>query len=175
MNVPRLRFKEFTDEWNIVDLSKTFNYFSTNSLSREQLADSGIIKNIHYGDIHKKYGYIVDIEKGVSSYIKDLNYNNKYEKCQNNDLIFADASEDYDGIGKAIEIINVNESIVSGLHTILARDNIKTFSPMFKGYYFNSPIIHNQIRVQANGFKVFGISKETINSLNVKIPNKEEH
>ena len=174
MNVPKLRFKEFTDEWNIVDLSKTFNYFSTNSLSREQLANSGIIKNIHYGDIHKKYGCIVNIDKEVSSYIKDLNYNNKYEKCRNNDLILADASEDYDGIGKAIEIINVNESIVSGLHTILARDNDKAFSPMFKGYYFNSPIIHNQIRVQANGFKVFGISKETINSLNAKIPNKAE-
>ena len=174
MNVPKLRFKEFTDEWNIVDLSKTFNYFSTNSLPREQLADSGVIKNIHYGDIHKKYGYVVDIEKRVSSYIKDLNYNNKYEKCQSNDLIFADASEDYDGIGKAIEIINVNESIVSGLHTILARDNSKSFSPMFKGYYFNSPIIHNQIRVQANGFKVFGISKETINNLNAKIPSKKE-
>ena len=174
MNVPKLRFKEFTDEWNTVDLSKIFNYFSTNSLSREQLANNGILKNIHYGDIHKKYGCVVDIDKEVSSYIKDLNYNNKYEKCRNNDLIFADASEDYDGIGKAIEIINVNESIVSGLHTILARDNDKAFSPMFKGYYFNSPIIHNQIRVQANGFKVFGISKETINSLNAKIPNKEE-
>ena len=174
MNVPKLRFKEFTDEWNTVDLSKTFNYFSTNSLSREKLANNGIIKNIHYGDIHKKYGCVVDIDKEVSSYIKDLNYNNIYEKCRNNDLIFADASEDYDGIGKAIEIINVNESIVSGLHTILARDKSKAFSPMFKGYYFNSPIIHNQIRVQANGFKVFGISKETINSLNAKIPNKEE-
>ena len=174
MNVPKLRFKEFTDEWNKIDLSKTFDYFSTNSLSREQLADSGIIKNIHYGDIHKKYKCIVDIKKEVSSYIKNTNYNNKYEKCQNNDLIFADASEDYDGIGKAIEIINVNESIVSGLHTILVRDNSKVFSPMFKGYYFNSPNIHNQIRVQANGFKVFGISKDTINNLNVKIPSKDE-
>ena len=174
MNVPKLRFKEFTDKWNTIDLSKTFNYFSTNSLSREQLADSGIIKNIHYGDIHKKYGCIVDMKKEVSSYIKDPNYNNKYEKCQNNDLIFADASEDYDGIGKAIEIVNVNESVVSGLHTILVRDNLKLFSPRFKGYYFNSPIIHNQIRIQANGFKVFGISKDTISNLNVKIPSKEE-
>ena len=174
MNVPKLRFKEFTDEWNTIDLSETFNYFSTNSLSREKLADSGIIKNIHYGDIHKKYGCIVDMKKEVSSYIKDPNYNNKYEKCQNNDLIFADASEDYDGIGKAIEIVNVNESVVSGLHTILVRDNLKLFSPRFKGYYFNSPIIHNQIKIQANGFKVFGISKDTISNLNVKIPSKEE-
>jgi len=174
MNVPKLRFKEFTDEWNTINLSKTFSYFSTNSLSRKQLVDSGIIKNIHYGDIHKKYGYIVDIKKEISSYIKDPNYNNKYEKCQNNDLIFADASEDYDGIGKAIEIININGSVVSGLHTILARDNLKLFSPRFKGYYFNSPIIHNQIRIKANGFKVFGISKDIINNLNVKIPSKDE-
>ena len=42
---------------------------------------------------------------------------------------------------------------------------------MFKGYYFNSPTVHNQIRVLANGFKVYGISKEAINKLNIKIPS----
>ena len=45
---------------------------------------------------------------------------------------------------------------------------------MFKGYYFNSYIIHNQIRVLANGFKVYGISKDSINKLNVKIPTINE-
>ena len=99
---------------------------------------------------------------------------NKYELLKNNDLIFADASEDYEGIGKAVEVINVNNHTISGLHTILARDNLNVFAPMFKGYYFNSPIVHNQIRVLANGFKVYGISKDTINKLNIKIPSIQE-
>ena len=174
MNVPKLRFKEFTDEWIKIDLSTCFEYFSTNSLSREQLSNHGIIKNIHYGDIHKKYGNVVDVENDVATYIKDTEQINKYEFCCENDIIFADASEDYDGIGKAIELINVNEKLVSGLHTIHARDKKQFFSPLFKGYYFNTPIIHNQIRILANGFKVFGISKDNINNLKVMLPSKQE-
>ena len=174
MNVPKLRFKEFNDEWSVINLADIFQYFSTNSLSREQLSESGILKNLHYGDIHRKYNSIVNENKEITSYIKNINYVNKYELLKNNDLIFADASEDYEGIGKAVEIVNVNNNIVSGLHTILARDNSNVFAPMFKGYYFNSPIVHNQIRVLANGFKVYGISKETINKLNIKIPSIKE-
>ena len=174
MNAPKLRFKEFNDDWKKINLKSVFNYYSANSLSREQLSNSGIIKNIHYGDIHRKFSTIVDINRHVDSFIKDLNYKNKNELCKNYDLIFADASEDYEGIGKAIELINVDFNTVSGLHTILARDVQNSFAPKFKGYYFNSPIIHNQIRVLANGFKVYGISKETINKLNVNIPSKNE-
>ena len=174
MNVPKLRFSEFSDEWKEIDLKNIFDYFSTNSLSRDQLSDNGVIKNIHYGDIHKKYQTIVDVDKNVDTYINDKDYFNKYESCKNNDLIFADASEDYDGIGKAIEITNIKCDTISGLHTILARDNLNVFAPKFKGYYFNSTAIHNQIRILANGFKVYGISKDTINKLNAKIPSFKE-
>lgn len=174
MNVPKLRFKEFNDEWQSINLANIFKYFNTNSLSREQLSESGILKNLHYGDIHKKYNSILNENDEITSYVKDINYVNKYELLKNNDLIFADASEDYEGIGKAVEVINVNNHTISGLHTILARDNLNVFAPMFKGYYFNSPIVHNQIRVLANGFKVYGISKDTINKLNIKIPSIQE-
>ena len=174
MNAPKLRFKEFNDEWQKISLKNVFEYFSTNSLSREHLFDIGIIKNIHYGDIHRKYSSIVDVENEVETYIKDINYNNKYEYCKDSDLIFADASEDYEGIGKVIELDNIKCNTVSGLHTILARDKQNVFAPMFKGYYFNSPSIHNQIRVLANGFKVYGISKDSIDKLNVNIPEKKE-
>ena len=174
MNVPKLRFKEFNDEWEDINLAKVFQYFGTNSLSREQLSESGILKNLHYGDIHKKYNSIVNESNEITSYVKDINYINKYEILKNNDLIFADASEDYEGIGKAVEVVNVNNNTISGLHTILARDNQNVFAPMFKGYYFNSSIVHNQLRILANGFKVYGISKDSINKLKIKIPSISE-
>ena len=174
MNVPKLRFKEFNDKWKPINLANAFQYFSTNSFSREQLSESGILKNLHYGDIHRKYNSIVNENKDITSYIKDINYANKYELLKNNDLIFADASEDYEGIGKAVEVVNVNNNTVSGLHTILARDNSNVFAPMFKGYYFNSPIVHKQVRVLANGFKVYGISRDSINKLNIRIPSIQE-
>ena len=174
MNAPKLRFKEFNDEWQSINLATVFQYFATNSFSRDQLSESGILKNLHYGDIHRKYNSIVNENDEITSYIKDINYDNKYELLKNNDLIFADASEDYKGIGKAVEVLNINNKTISGLHTILARDNLNVFAPMFKGYYFNSPIVHNQLRVLANGFKVYGISKDSINKLNIKVPSTNE-
>ena len=173
---PKLRFKEFKDEWKEISLKKTFTFFSTNSLSRADLTTDGLIKNIHYGDIHQKFNNILDIENEKLPYInQNIELNIKNGLCQNGDLIFADASEDYEGIGKAIEIINVgNNKVVSGLHTIHARDIESIMSIGFKGYLFNTPIIHNQVRILANGFKVFGISKDDICNLHVRIPNKME-
>ena len=37
MNVPKLRFKEFNDEWIESNFSKTFSFISNNSLSRNDL------------------------------------------------------------------------------------------------------------------------------------------
>ncbi len=178
MLVPKLRFKEFKDEWQKIYLKNTFNFYSTNSLSRADLSKDGIIKNIHYGDIHQQFNNILDVGKEDLPYIKStikLNIDNEDNFCQDGDLIFADASEDYEGIGKAVEIINIGSNkVVSGLHTILARDINKIMSIGFKGYLFNTSIVHNQIRVLANGFKVYGISKNNIYDLDIKIPSKTE-
>ena len=115
--VPKLRFKEFKDEWKAISLKKAFTFFSTNSLSRADLTPDGLIKNIHYGDIHQKFNNILDVEKEKLPYINpNIELTIKNNLCQSGDLIFADASEDYEGIGKAIEIINVgNNKVVSGL------------------------------------------------------------
>ena len=178
--VPKLRFKEFKDEWKEISLVNVFTFYNTNSLSRADLSEEGLIKNIHYGDIHQKFNNILDVNKEKLPYIKSdikikVNIHNEENYCQDGDLILADASEDYDGIGKAVEVINVgNNKIVSGLHTILARDTNKVMSLGFKGYLFNTPLIHNQIRVLANGFKVYGISKNNIYDLDVRIPTKTE-
>ena len=178
MATPKLRFKEFKDEWKQIDLCNTFTFYSTNSLSRADLVDSGSIKNIHYGDIHQRFHNLLDIAIENLPYIRldsKINIDNCEIYCQDGDLIFADASEDYDGIGKAVEIINIgNNKVVSGLHTIWARDINNIMINGFKGYLFNTPIIHNQIRVLANGFKVYGISKNNICDLDVKIPSKNE-
>ncbi|WP_419594383.1 restriction endonuclease subunit S, partial [Thiolapillus sp.] len=54
---PRLRFPEFREAgaWGVKRLGEIYRFKPTNSWSRDQLNyDSGTIKNIHYGDIHKE-------------------------------------------------------------------------------------------------------------------------
>lgn len=50
-------------------------------------------------------------------------------------MVFADASEDMNDVGKSIEIVNLKqEKLVSGLHTLLARQKEKKLAIGFGGY-----------------------------------------
>lgn len=160
-------------------MKEFLSFYSTNSLSRSNLNyENGNIKNIHYGDIHTKFPSIINCESEEIPYINlDIDSSRIKEDsyCKDSDLIIADASENYDDIGKAIELINVgNQKIVAGLHTILARDTADITVPGFKGYLFQTDNLKKQIKIVTNGISVLGISKNNLKDLYVNIPSKEE-
>lgn len=141
--------------------------------------ESGSVKNIHYGDIHTKYPSILSIEnnKEVPFINNDLDLSKFSEDqyLQEGDLIIADASEDYEDIGKAIEVKNINnEKVLAGLHTILARDEKNMTVNGFKAYLFSTNNLKTKIKIIANGISVLGISKNNLSKINVKIPSKNE-
>lgn len=178
-NVPKLRFKRFECEWKEYKLGDFLDFYTTNSLSRDCLNnDNGKVKNIHYGDIHMKFPTVLDIQKNQIPFINDDIDISKIKEesfCKNSDLIFADASEDYDDIGKAIELRNIcNSKIVAGLHTILARDNKGITASGFKGFMLLNESVRKQIKILAAGAKVLGISKTNLSKVKVKLPSLEE-
>lgn len=178
-NVPELRFPEFEGEWKNISINDKFEFYSTNSLSRSNLDNnSGDIKNIHYGDIHTKFPTIVDIQKEDVPYVADFVPNtkiNKYELCKDGDLLIADASENYEDIGKTIELNNIQSNkVIGGLHTLLLRDKTNNNALKFNGYYFQSEKIKHDFKIIANGASVLGINKKDLKKLYLKIPSKEE-
>ena len=63
-NVPNLRFPEFTEEWKKYKVSDVLDFYSTNSLSWEQLDyDNEDLYNLHYGLIHVGLPILVDIRQ----------------------------------------------------------------------------------------------------------------
>ncbi len=173
-----MRFSEFNNEWESIKLGDFLEFIPTNSFSRAKLnLEEGSIKNIHYGDIHTKFSTIVDVSEEEIPYINldvDTSKLKKEHYCKEGDLIIADASEDYEDIGKSIELINVNISLVSGLHTILARDKIHKTAPGFKGYYFLTEDLRKKMKINANGISVLGISKKNIANFEINLPSIEE-
>ena len=90
-------------------------------------------------------------------------------------MIFADASEDMDDIGKSIEIVSLNnEKLVSGLHTLLARQIKKKLVTGFGGYLFKSNWIREQIKKESQGAKVLGLSGGRLSSISVTYPVDEK-
>ena len=62
------------------------------------------------------------------------------------DVVIADASEDYADIGKGMEVIEVEEkSLVVGLHTYIARPHSGEVALGFSGYLLRSEQLRRQI------------------------------
>ena len=157
--------------WEKVYLRSFMQFYSTNSLSWEQLSYSnGNVRNLHYGLIHGFQTSMID-----STLLPRIlpNYQPKqYTVCQDGDVAFADASEDTNEIGKAIEFSNtIDVKTVCGLPTIHGRDIKQNTILGFKGFAFNSRYFHDQVRRLAQGTKVYSITAKNLSSCYVYIPD----
>ncbi|MCA8835274.1 MAG: restriction endonuclease subunit S [Proteobacteria bacterium] len=175
-HTPPLRFPEFRGAWAVKSLGELYVFKPTNSFSRDKLNyENGLVKNIHYGDIHTKFSTLFDIKNEVVPFInasENLDKIKPENYCLEGDIIFADASEDLADVGKNIEIIHLhNQKLLSGLHTILARQKSKELIVGFGGYLFKSNLIRTEIKRQAHGSKVLGISANRISNIEIYYPS----
>jgi len=171
-----LRFPEFSGEWKKCKVSDLLDFYSTNSLSWEQLEyDTNAMMNLHYGLIHVGLPTMVDLAKDKLPNIKEDNMPTNFELCKEGDVAFADASEDTNEVAKTIEFYNLAEkNVVCGLHTIHGRDNKHKTVVGFKGYTFSSTVFHNQIRRIAQGTKIYSISTKNFSECYIGLPSKPE-
>ncbi|MFS2411551.1 restriction endonuclease subunit S [Bacteroides thetaiotaomicron] len=173
---PALRFPEFTEEWKRIKVSDLLDFYSTNSLSWEQLEyESNEPYNLHYGLIHVGLPTIIDLTKDKLPSIKDGNVPKKYELCKEGDIAFADASEDTNEVAKVVEFYNLDgKKVVCGLHTIHGRNNNGQTAKGFLGYCFSSTVFHNQIRRIAQGTKIYSINTRNFSEVFVGLPSMNE-
>ena len=174
-----MRFPGFTEEWETKKLGEVVNFKVTNSFSRDNLNyENGTVKNIHYGDIHTKFQTLFDISKETVPFInEEINVKRISDEnyCREGDIIFADASEDMNDVGKSIEVINVSgEKLLSGLHTLLARPKVNIFHLGFNGYLFKSNQVRTQIQKESQGSKVLSINVGRISKIELSFPLVQE-
>lgn len=176
MAKPTIRFRGFDDEWEQRKLGNVLFSLQNNTLSRANLSDeSGIAKNVHYGDVLIKFGEVLDVRKEKLPMITDENVLSKYKASflQNGDVIVADTAED-STVGKCSEIAGLNDEVVlPGLHTIPYRP-IEKFASGYLGYYLNSGAYHNQLIPLMQGIKVTSISKSAMQNTDIDYPKSQE-
>jgi len=177
---PRLRFPEFQDagDWEERLFAELYDFKPTNVFSRDQLNyTSGLVKNIHYGDIHTKFSTSFRIEAESVPFINLSASLSKIKSdtfCQESDMVFADASEDLADVGKSIELVDLNgEKVLSGSHTILARQRENIFSVGFAGHLFKGRGVRAQIEKEAQGTKVLQISPGRLAGIKVIFPRSK--
>ena len=173
---PEIRFAGFTDDWEQRKLGEILIGLQNNTLSRADLSnETGVAKNVHYGDVLIKFGEVLDVSKEKLPMISDESILSKYKSSflQNGDVIVADTAED-STVGKCSEIAGLNDEIVlSGLHTIPYRP-IEKFASGYLGYYLNSSAYHNQLIPLMQGIKVTSISKSAMQDTDIVYPKSVE-
>ncbi|MDT0695009.1 restriction endonuclease subunit S [Mammaliicoccus sciuri] len=167
--VPELRFPEFDGEWEGIYLNKLGMFKKNYTFSRANEGD-GTLRHIHYGDIHSKFKSKIEKIELLPSISIDLE---DPQLVQNNDLIFADASEDYNDLGKTILMKVNNGNVIAGLHTHLFSPN-NNLNSEFLLYFTQTKVYRKFIKRQGVGISVLGISKKNLDKLLVSLPKYNE-
>lgn len=141
--------------WEQRKLGDIATPIKTYSLTRafETLKNTNF-KYIHYGDIHTGKAKIIQ----NPSTLPTIKKNDNYITLKTNDIIIADASEDYKGIADAAILKDCgNYKIVAGLHTIAIRPNSCNVSSFIYILLGRDDFKHWGYKV-GTGLKVFGIT-----------------
>ena len=164
-----------SEDWDIKSYGEVFDFLSTISNSRADLCFKGDFGYIHYGDIHTRWENTLDLSKNELPELRRDKIKKLPASLRDGDLVMADASEDYEGIAKTVEVKNIREKkVFSGLHTFLMRDRNSVFSDGIRGYIHEMPVVRRQIQKVATGLKVFGVSKNTLKNDQIPVPKPEE-
>ena len=165
--------------WSSLPINEVFEFIGTSSFSRNDLnyeVDEESIYYIHYGDIHATYKNAV-LDFNTETRIPVLNKNIKPSAhlLKEGDLIIADASEDYEGVGEALEVYNIeNKKVLAGLHTFALRDKNNITAHGYRAYLFKNPEVKKRLKTIATGSKVYGISKGNLEKFKITIPPLQE-
>ena len=167
-------------DWEVKPISEVYDFINTPSFSRENLSPEKTetdLMYIHYGDIHSTFlteTLNFDIESRIP-YLKDEYYSPSFNLLKEGDLVVADASEEYIGVGAAIEIKNLRQKkVIGGLHTIVLRSKDNQTTNGFNTYIFRIEAVHNSLKKIATGPSVYGITKGNLSKIKIPLPPLEE-
>jgi type I restriction enzyme S subunit len=162
------------EDWEVISYGEAFDFLSTASYSRADLSDNDEVFYVHYGDIHTTWSHFLDFKKYTLPTIEKIKVK-IYSFMKNGDLIMADASEDYGGIGKSVEVKNITTNkAISGLHTFLLRGKEGIFVDGFKGYIHSNQLVKTSMDRLATGLKVYGVSKTNLKTIQIPRPTLPE-
>ena len=169
---PKLRFNGYTNDWERKKLGILITRVKSYPLSRSvEVKKETDVKYVHYGDIHTNIADEIDKNNNLP-FINEIY--KEYDELKLDDVIVADASEDYKGIADAAVIIsNLPYIIIAGLHTIALRP-----TSLIKGYFlyhiFKTENFKRFGYKIGTGLKVFGISYNNLAKYKVYYPQEIE-
>ncbi|WP_421368124.1 restriction endonuclease subunit S [Agrobacterium tumefaciens] len=168
------RLPGFTAPWQEKRLGDHVTFLKNGIHSRAQLTHDDPVRYLHYGDIHVSPDLCINVSNAD---MPRLPWSEALglTRLQDGDIVFVDASEDLNGVGKSLEIVGaVGVEAVSGQHTIAARFNKSVLADGFKRYLQVIPAFTAHLRRLAAGTKIYATNRKHIASAQLQLPETEE-
>jgi len=163
MNVPKLRFPEFTDEWKGNELGAIAKFSKGKGVSKSEIAEGGITECIRYGELYTRYGEVIDeVFSKTNVSVKDLVIS------EANDVIIPASGETQIDIATASCVIRSGIALGGDLNIIKTSCN-----GVFLSYYLNNK---KKISIAnlAQGISVVHLYSSQLSLLELNLPSLTE-
>ena len=158
-------------DWKITRFTKSFEFFKGLNIKKTDLVDSGACV-VSYGQVHAKNNNGYSLQDNLIRYVAE-NLIDEKSLLQEGDFVFADTSEDFEGVGNCIYIDSSNE-VYAGYHTVVARCLDESICTKYFAFLFLTDIWRSQLRKNANGTKVYSVTQKMFKAVSCLVPPIEE-
>lgn len=162
------------DNWNLVRFSKAYSFSRGLDIKKQDLSDHGL-PVISYGQIHAKDNPGVRVSDRHIRYIpEELVKEAQLGRAllEKGDIIFADTSEDIEGVGNMMRAAG-GSTLYAGYHALIARPSAE-FRHKYMAYQMISPCWRQQIQRSVQGVKVYSITQRIFNEVTILQPPRDE-
>lgn len=163
---------EVPEHWGVKQLRYLGRFRKGLTITKADLADTGI-PCLNYGEVHSLYPFEVnqDIQPLKSVPVEYLE-TDPSACVKYGDFVFADTSEDLDGVGNFTHVSGM-EPLFSGYHTIIYSLDSEV-SSRFLAYCLDSFAFRTQLRMGVKGVKVFSVTQEILRGGTAWLPTTAE-
>lgn len=156
--------------WSIVPLKTMVSFGKGLPITKENLIEKGVAV-VSYGQIHSKMNVGSHLNEELVRYVSD-EYLQSNRNClaKKGDILIADTSEDYEGIGNSV-LNDWDENLFAGYHTVIIRPSDRTYSK-YLAYLFMTDVWRSQLRSRASGIKVFSVTQGLLKKTAIIIPRE---
>ena len=164
MNVPKLRFKEFNDEWISQKLFQLVEFSKGNILAKADLDETGNYPCILYGQLYTKYNEVIR-----EVYSKTNRNENNIPKSQKGDVLIPSSGE---------TPIDISTSSCIQIDNVLLGGDINILRPISCDGRFLSYLINNNKKTEiakvAQGHSVVHLYNDNLKQISINIPSVQE-
>jgi type I restriction enzyme S subunit len=161
--VPKLRFKEFSGEWEEKRLGDIGIFSKGKGIPKNDIVEDGVLECIRYGELYTEYKEIIKDIKSKTNLKKDSLILSK-----KNDVIIPSSGETYIDIATASCVLKDNIALGGDLNILRSKEN-----GVFLAYYL-SHVKKQDIAKLAQGIAVVHLYTSQLKLLKVELPKPKE-